>query len=959
MRCRPSLELLEGRVVPSTDTFINLAGGSWSTATNWSLGHSPAQGDDVVIPALSGNSTVTIGLTAGGIINNLTLDSNLVLQGSLSLAGSVNGIGTILLSSGSLSGGTVSSGITIRASAPSESTLTNVTLAGQLSIYGGNLLTQTVVDINGLTLNQGTVFIGNGTSDGQVFFTGGSQTLGGVGTIVFNGVSNDSEMAINQGFPAQNHTLTIGAGISVIGGMGTLFATSGCNVMDLGSIQASGSNGQLTFQNVAIGPAGSLSLTNGASATTNLFGPNLTNAGNITIGFGSKLSVTGLFTQTSTGTLSIQIGSPPSSPQTPYLGSLNLAGTLSATYVNGFHPSSGQSFLIASGSRTGTFQTVLGGIASYQATSVFLNISSSTLQPNVLHWDSAQGGVDVGYQVSNGVVPVNTQLTLYWSTSNQFAGAIGGPAYSRNIVAGTANGSYGPFIVPISSLTAPPAGADYLLAVTDPNNVLGDFDPANSVLALAYSPDVTVDSVSTGDSRTLTVTYNVSGSNAATPLTIDFYRSATPTFNLTLNAPLGYVTDNDPAIGSYTDTFTVPGGLTPDPVLPYVLAVAATPGSTSPPATGASTVSFRTYVIAAVSPGFNPTSRTDQGPPVTWVQQMVTSLVVNDGYYAVDPVTWASGLWSSSAISDAQQNLANWLQAEATSIPNLQHNDVIDIHLIGHSRGAALVDEALETLLGNTGVIPQLAHGYMKLTLLDPHPANNHYGFNASVSGVAQNLKMTSYMEFQQTVQDPALMIPSRVNEVDDVYERTQASALPFFSFESSLNPHGLSPADLGVVSTTMTTVLSYDLTPLSSGHSDVEAWYESHVVDNRSLASSSTPSGFGPPPTSDVSLIIPPVTVASLTATGLQAFINASGTPTIPINSASQLNVVASIINSLPPQATPTTITLDLGTLPIPPSVYLYLIRPHLGITVLVIDETSSPVVIDGLWPATAEVLV
>jgi hypothetical protein len=46
---RPSLEALEGRILPAAVTWINPAGGDWDTAANWSTGALPTAADDVQI----------------------------------------------------------------------------------------------------------------------------------------------------------------------------------------------------------------------------------------------------------------------------------------------------------------------------------------------------------------------------------------------------------------------------------------------------------------------------------------------------------------------------------------------------------------------------------------------------------------------------------------------------------------------------------------------------------------------------------------------------------------------------------------------------------------------------------------------------------------------------------------------------------------------------------------------
>jgi hypothetical protein len=130
-------------------------------------------------------------------------------------------------------------------------------------------------------------------------------------------------------------------------------------------------------------------------------------------------------------------------------------------------------------------------------------VATPDITPTSPTWDTAQGGVDFGYKVSGAALPKDTTAALYWSSSDKFADAIGGPipGTTEDVPVGTVAGTYGPFHIDAATLGAPPPGATHLLAVTDPNNLLGNFDASKNVISLAYDPKVTVIAKYDGDPR--------------------------------------------------------------------------------------------------------------------------------------------------------------------------------------------------------------------------------------------------------------------------------------------------------------------------------------------------------------------------------------------------------------------------------------------------------------------------
>src|SRR5581483_2374271 len=102
----------------------------------------------------------------------------------------------------------------------------------------------------------------------------------------------------------------------------------------------------------------------------------LSTSGTLTLGPGGTLAVAGSFTQTSAGTLALQLGDIPAAGQFGRVtahGPVNLDGTLQAGLVNGYTPSPGDTFqVMTAASYSGAFasvnvpsgfQTVLGGNA--------------------------------------------------------------------------------------------------------------------------------------------------------------------------------------------------------------------------------------------------------------------------------------------------------------------------------------------------------------------------------------------------------------------------------------------------------------------------------------------------------------------------------------------------------------------------------------------------------------------
>ena len=104
--------------------------------------------------------------------------------------------------------------------------------------------------------------------------------------------------------------------------------------------------------------------------------------------------------------------------------------------------------------------------------------------PKTLQFDTTGtgGGVDVSYDVAGGPLGQATSLDLYWAPTNSFNEGKDALVGEVDIPAGTGNGSSSPQQVKANILGIPPQGTMYLLAVTDPDNDLGDFNASTHVL---------------------------------------------------------------------------------------------------------------------------------------------------------------------------------------------------------------------------------------------------------------------------------------------------------------------------------------------------------------------------------------------------------------------------------------------------------------------------------------------
>ncbi len=352
-------------------------------------------------------------------------------------------------------------------------------------------------------------------------------------------------------------------------------------------------------------------------------------------------------------------------------------------------------------------------------------------------------------------------------------------------------------------------------------------------LLLTAVPDIKMVSTTETSFSTVTVNYDVEA--AVTSFRVAIYRGATPQLNTQIDQLITTTTLSGPndSLGDHTGVpITISGGLEPDPIQPYVIAVATGPDNQSTDA------DFEAVVIAAVSHGLE---LPGTSLPPAWETQMVDSLR-NEHFNDVIEWTWNySWVPKAGVATNAGDGLAQAIEQAVKNPQIVPNGAIVDIELIGHSRGAVVVNQAFTDLQAAASTIPQLNGGCWRETLLDPHPANSAtddlLGYNpkSDISTAA----FYAAEALQYGMDDPyPIKVPSMVSEVQDYYQHTDVTNLGsywgFFSAlytENYLDPQGVGPGP-GLVLLGKNTILNSQLlTSNGIGHGEVHEWYQQFVV--------------------------------------------------------------------------------------------------------------------------------
>lgn len=366
------------------------------------------------------------------------------------------------------------------------------------------------------------------------------------------------------------------------------------------------------------------------------------------------------------------------------------------------------------------------------------------------------------------------------------------------------------------------------------------------------SPDIQMTFATTTDSRTISIDYNITGASlAGQNVNFNIYRSAAyDSLNgaqLIGTATIPASDSADLSVGSHQGvklSLTAPNGqpltaLTPNAALPFLVVDANPNGTIAESDSTNNTASFETHVLGVIVHGleFDPLLLWQNAVP-SWELQMAAALQQHDGYQAVLPFNWVrlSILPFPFAIQLAGSQLTQQVSAEADQLAGQHPGDVVDINFIGHSRGAVVVSEALQDLVGTSD--PALRGGYLQMTLLDPHPANlnvSRFSWDPFIP-VANDLATLAAV-FEILARDPQVIVPSNVKQTDLFDQQTPAGQLGFhYPIEILVNLWGETAGAIPdqspqpIVEKNLTNAVAAGLGLI--GHSEVPDWYLANVVD-------------------------------------------------------------------------------------------------------------------------------
>ncbi len=441
-------ELLEDRWMLTAVSWIGGAAGNWDVAANWSNDAIPASAADVTMSTVS-SATITIKTGDVESVHSLTIgsmDALSIVGGSLTTALGLSNSGTVSVAAGcSLTvNGNYSQAAGATLSLPGGGSMANpttnfvtnsafespvaantTTMPSSWGAWGSSYLSTQYAFTGAQSLrisgaNSGVVesfaatpgasytvsadamtpasdpLTGNETGQMELLFFNSSGTL-------LNSYSAPNAINVLTGLSATGGPLA-----GSVGGQGwnhfstTAVApsnTTEAEAIITTQIYTGTGGGSVFWDDVQFGPS-----VPGSSAFA---AANMSNSGTITVGPSNTVSIGGTFTQTSSGTLDIQLGGSPSSGAFGFVnvsGTATLAGTLKSDLVYGYTPATTDSFTPLEFAReSGAFSKYsLPSGSTYQLAGAvsFTNvvISAAPVMPVI---SNINAGVSIGAAATN------------------------------------------------------------------------------------------------------------------------------------------------------------------------------------------------------------------------------------------------------------------------------------------------------------------------------------------------------------------------------------------------------------------------------------------------------------------------------------------------------------------------------------------------------------------------------
>ena len=238
------------------------------------------------------------------------------------------------------------------------------TQAGTLSIFSGTVDLLGGGSANGNLINLGTLII----DVGSTFTVTGSLTLTGTVNVQAGATLNLADGSSNGG------VLNVAGSVVVNGSFGN---SGDVSLLNGSTLTVSGdytqTDGSTTLSGGTLSASGLVDLQGGELSGSGTIAASVQNAALIVVGESGApglLSITGDYTQTSSGVLTVEIGGYNAGTDFDQLaigGTANLDGTLNVSLINGFTPLSGDSFQVL------TFATLNGTFASTNLDPAFSN----------------------------------------------------------------------------------------------------------------------------------------------------------------------------------------------------------------------------------------------------------------------------------------------------------------------------------------------------------------------------------------------------------------------------------------------------------------------------------------------------------------------------------------------------------------------------------------------------------